>query len=101
MILLARGSSAGIRRMCPRNKWRRSIAKRLTFPYNSPDETPRVPCMTEMGVTQLLRAWNDGDPTAFPRLVPLVYEQLRRLAARQLPEPPPQPTLHPPPLFHE
>ena len=31
-------------------------------------------------VTQLLVAWSDGDPTALNELVPLVNEELRRLA---------------------
>jgi len=35
-------------------------------------------------VTRLLRAANEGDSTALERLVPLVYEDLRRLARRQL-----------------
>jgi len=57
--------------------------------------------MTEMGVTQLLRAWNDGDPTAFPRLVPLVYDELRRVATNQLHEERPGHTLQPTALVHE
>jgi len=35
-------------------------------------------------VTQLLRAWNDGDADAFDRVLPLVYEELHRMAARCL-----------------
>ena len=31
-------------------------------------------------LTQLLRAWSDGDPAALHRLMPLVYEELRRKA---------------------
>jgi len=31
-------------------------------------------------ITQLLVAWSDGDPTALNELVPLVNEELRRLA---------------------
>jgi RNA polymerase sigma factor (TIGR02999 family) len=57
--------------------------------------------MTEVGVTQLLRAWNAGDPTAFPRLVPLVYEELRRVAAGQLREERSEHTLQPTALVHE
>ena len=44
--------------------------------------------MTEGGagaeVTQLLRAWADGDASALGRLTPLVYEELRRLAHRYM-----------------
>lgn len=35
-------------------------------------------------VTQLLRAWRGGDQTALDRLLPLVYDELRRLAAHYL-----------------
>lgn len=35
---------------------------------------------TSHEVTQLLLAWNEGDKQALDRLVPLVYEELRRLA---------------------
>lgn len=36
------------------------------------------------GVTRLLLAWNDGDESALEKLVPLVYQELRRLAKRQM-----------------
>jgi RNA polymerase sigma factor (TIGR02999 family) len=35
-------------------------------------------------VTQLLRAWRDGDPTALEQLMPLVYDELHRLAKRYM-----------------
>jgi len=35
-------------------------------------------------VTGLLAAWREGDATAVDRLFPLVYEELRRIAHRQL-----------------
>jgi RNA polymerase sigma-70 factor, ECF subfamily len=35
-------------------------------------------------VTRLLVAWSDGDQSAFDKLVPLVYEELRRLAHRYM-----------------
>lgn len=35
-------------------------------------------------VTQLLQRWSGGDGEALDRLVPLVYDELRLLAARQL-----------------
>ncbi len=34
--------------------------------------------------TQLLRAWRAGDQTAFDRLLPLIYDELRRLAGYYL-----------------
>src|SRR6188508_3759142 len=35
-------------------------------------------------VTQLLRAWSGGDADAFERVLPLVYDELHRMAARYL-----------------
>ncbi len=35
-------------------------------------------------VTQLLLAWNSGDRSALDRLMPLVYEELRRVARRHM-----------------
>ncbi len=35
-------------------------------------------------VTHLLHAWRAGDPEALERLTPLVYQELRRLAHRQM-----------------
>ena len=34
-------------------------------------------------VSKLLHAWSDGEPEAFQKLIPLVYDELHRLA-RQL-----------------
>jgi RNA polymerase sigma-70 factor, ECF subfamily len=45
----------------------------------------RLPDERDCGeVTQLLRAWSDGDADAFDRVLPLVYEELHRIAARYL-----------------
>lgn len=35
-------------------------------------------------ITKLLKRWNDGDREALDRVLPLVYEELRKIAARQL-----------------
>jgi RNA polymerase sigma factor (TIGR02999 family) len=35
-------------------------------------------------VTHLLRAWSGGDPTALEQLMPLVYQELRRMARRYM-----------------
>jgi RNA polymerase sigma factor (TIGR02999 family) len=35
-------------------------------------------------ITGLLRRWGEGDPDAFDRLVPIVYERLRQLARQRL-----------------
>ncbi|HLO00212.1 MAG TPA: sigma-70 family RNA polymerase sigma factor [Pyrinomonadaceae bacterium] len=36
------------------------------------------------GITQLLIRWNKGDQTALEKLMPLVYEELRRLAGNYI-----------------
>jgi RNA polymerase sigma factor (TIGR02999 family) len=38
----------------------------------------------EHRVTGLLQAWSEGDDTALERLTPIVYQELRRLAHRQM-----------------
>jgi RNA polymerase sigma-70 factor, ECF subfamily len=35
-------------------------------------------------ITDVLRAWGEGDADAFDRVLPLVYEELHRMAARYL-----------------
>ena len=52
-------------------------------------------------VTHILSAVREGDPHAASRLMPLVYEELRRLAAQQLAREPCGQTLQPTALVHE
>lgn len=52
-------------------------------------------------VTELLRAWSDGDEGARDRLIPLVYQELRRCAAAYLRRERPSHTLQPTALVHE
>ncbi len=52
-------------------------------------------------VTQLLNAVAHDDPQAAARLLPLVYDELRRLAARKLAGEKPGQTLQPTALVHE
>ncbi len=35
-------------------------------------------------VSRLLRSWGDGDESSLDRLIPLVYDELRRIAHRQM-----------------
>jgi RNA polymerase sigma factor (TIGR02999 family) len=55
--------------------------------------------MTE--VTRILSAIDQGDPHAASQLLPLVYDELRRLAARKLAQEKPGQTLQPTALVHE
>ena len=55
----------------------------------------------EREVTALLRDWSGGDRDALERLMPLVYQELRRLAASYLRVERPDHTLQPTALVHE
>ncbi len=52
-------------------------------------------------ITALLQAWSQGDVEARDRLMPLVYDELRRRAARHLRRERPGHTLQPTALVHE
>ena len=52
-------------------------------------------------VSQLLLAWSDGDQAALDKLVPLVYEELHRLAHRYISRERPGNTLQTTALAHE
>src|SRR5580658_7421950 len=52
-------------------------------------------------VTQILDAVGVGDPQAAEKLLPLVYEELRRLAAAKMAQQQPGQTLQPTALVHE
>src|SRR5262249_61338203 len=52
-------------------------------------------------VTRILSAIEQGDPSAADQLLPLVYDQLRQLAAKKLAREAPGQTLDPTALVHE
>src|SRR5438105_15490049 len=58
-----------------------------------------MPAMTE--VTRILRAINQGDRQAAAQLLPLVYDELRQLAAQKLAHEKPGQTLDATALVHE
>jgi RNA polymerase sigma-70 factor, ECF subfamily len=43
-----------------------------------------MPTLSSQQVTDLLQAWSEGDQTAFEQLMPLVYDELHRLAKRYM-----------------
>jgi len=57
--------------------------------------------MSAPDVTALLGDWSRGNRTALSQLLPLVYAELRRVAARQLRNERPDHTLQPTALVHE
>ena len=70
----------------------------LGFPINSLKNAPMV---SPRDVTALLGDWSRGKRTALDQLLPLVYAELRRVAARQLRKERPDHTLQPTALIHE
>src|SRR5262245_14547722 len=56
---------------------------------------------SDSGPTELLRAWSQGDGSALDRLVPLVYEELHRLAQRYMRQERPDHTLQATSLVNE
>ena len=53
------------------------------------------------GITQLLLQWSHGDEAALDQLMPLVYQELRRMASSYLRDRQHQQTLQPTVLVHE
>lgn len=66
-----------------------------------------TPCASGTGLsdpqdlTRLLRAWSDGERRALEELMPLVYDELRRLARSQMRRERPSHTWQPTALVHE
>src|SRR6059036_1429636 len=63
---------------------------------------PIAPLVSPMAdVTRILTAIEQGDPHAAEQLLPLVYDELRKLAAQRLAQEKPGQTLQPTALVHE
>jgi RNA polymerase sigma factor (TIGR02999 family) len=67
---------------------------------DSPDQSQNGTSSSET-ITQLLARWNDGDEQALEQLMPLVYDELHRLAANYLRKERRQHTLQPTALVNE
>jgi RNA polymerase sigma factor (TIGR02999 family) len=57
--------------------------------------------LSETGVTELLAHWSKGDQEALNKLIPLVYDELHKLASRYLRRERPDHTLQTTALVHE
>jgi hypothetical protein len=55
----------------------------------------------DSGPTELLRAWSQGDGSALDRLMPLIYNELHRLARHYMRRERPDHTLQPTSLVNE
>jgi RNA polymerase sigma factor (TIGR02999 family) len=60
-----------------------------------------MPHQPDANVTDILQAWHRGDAGALERLLPLVYDELRRVARARLRRERPDHTLQPTALVHE
>src|SRR5262249_33549159 len=92
-----------------------SVSSRLSFLLTIPllaasgasRYTPATPALFPSGfppmndVTRILSAIEQGDPQAAEQLLPLVYDELRKLAARKLAQEKPGQTLEATALVHE
>ena len=78
----------GFAKSTRRNPFDEAVSRRVLF--EAMNET-----------TQILEAISGGDPTAAERLLPLVYEELRRLATQRLGHEKPGQTLQATDLVHE
>src|SRR6266540_2309884 len=84
----------------------RSALLRCTIPFSvyrrrHPTGKTVMSPKSESGPTELLRAWSQGDGSALDRLVPLVYEELHRLARRCMRQERPDHTLQATSLVNE
>src|SRR5262249_4632994 len=89
----------------PAPVWLPNLTTRCPLHFDClPGETSRLPrdklaSMSE--VTRILSAIEQGDPNAADQLLPLVYDELRRLAAHKLAQEKPGQTLQATALVHE
>jgi RNA polymerase sigma factor (TIGR02999 family) len=60
-----------------------------------------MPAAPPPDATELLQAWSRGDASAFDKLIPLVYRELRALAGRYMRNERPDHTLQPTSLVNE
>lgn len=74
--------------------WRSETAGLASEAVDPSDSSPR-------SVTRLLHRWQEGDQQAFGELMPLVYDQLRRLARARMRGERRDHTLEPTALVHE
>lgn len=71
-------------------------------PIDSKAESPPIrPVRSPSELTALLKHWSDGDRTALDALLPLVYDELRKLAAHHMRGERSSHTLQPTALVHE
>lgn len=73
----------------------------MTRPFQSKEKVGSDDLGPPAGVTQLLSRWAEGDKAALDEVLPLVYDELRKLAKAYLRRQSPDHTLQPTALVHE
>src|SRR5438477_2271784 len=86
------------RHPAPRIRWQRDQEAAM-LGKERPFFAGAEPPMSD--VTKILSAIEQGDPHAAEQLLPLVYDELRKLAAQKLAQEKPGQTLQPTALVHE
>src|SRR5262245_60305674 len=88
---------------CEMNRSATSRADRSRSGFHRPPVPPGNSrrCSAMNDVTRILSAIEQGDPTASEQLLPLVYDELRKLAAQKLAREAPGQTLQATALVHE
>src|SRR2546429_9460655 len=81
---------------------RGGIVPRQQAGFSTVQVSLKVSRMSEAhSVTQLLEQWNHGDREALDKLMPLIYEELRKMAKRYMSQQNPGHTLQTTALIHE
>jgi len=80
---------------------RLAAQRSILSPMSASTNLPAASRLPHGDVTRLLLAWRQGDDTALDDLIPLVYAQLHRMAARYLKHERPGHTLQPTAIVHE
>src|SRR5450759_5112183 len=88
--LLACNGSLRLRRLPSPGRQAIILSSRIFMPHDQGSET-----------TQLLRAWAGGDRDALERLIPRVYDELRRMARQFMKDERPGRTIQTTALVHE
>jgi RNA polymerase sigma factor (TIGR02999 family) len=82
-------------------EWRYFRPKVLQLNPRQQMESQHLPTATSNQVTELLRKWREGDQAALDALMPLVYDELRRVAHHYLQRERPDHTLQSTAVVHE
>ncbi len=90
-----------IRTLSPLNRFRPFRLSAIIPPRRKTGSAKGMASISSHEVTQLLVAWGNGDQSALEQLMPLVYDELHRLAHRYMAQEHPEHTLQTSALVNE